>query len=115
MRFSLRTLGMILGFCGAAVAFVVNMLYSLFHTLGAVTGVANDQSHFFIGTGLAILAAIGAFLALGSGEVGAVLMVLSLVGFAFIIGWWTIIPALLLLPAAGLAFAGRRPEQPATS
>jgi len=115
MRFSVRVIGMILGFCGAAVAFVVTMFYSLFHTVGEVAGIAQDQSHFFIGTGLAILAGIGAFLALGSGQIGAVLMVLSLVGFAFIIGWWTIIPALFLLPAAGLAFAGRRPEQPATS
>jgi hypothetical protein len=106
---------MILGFCGAAVAFVVNMLYSLFHTLGVITGIANDQSHFFIGTGLAILAAVGAFLALGSGELGAALMVLSLVGFAFIIGWWTIIPALLLLPAAGLVYVGRRSARAATS
>jgi len=115
MRFSARAIGMILGFCGAAVAFVINMLYSLFHTMGEIAGITQDQSHFFIGTGLAILAAIGAFLALGSGQIGAVLMLLSLVGFAFIIGWWTIVPALFLLPAAGLAFAGRRPEQPATS
>jgi hypothetical protein len=124
MRLPLRSLGMILGLIGAAVGFVVSLLYSLAHTLGRVAGITADSSHFFIGLGLTALAILGALSAVVSGMFGAVLMLVAAVGFAFIVGWWAILPALFLLPAAWLAYRNRmlqgraeppqQPPQPAT-
>src|SRR5690349_13997472 len=105
MRLPLRSLATILGLVGAAVGLIVSLLYSLVHTLGRVAGISADSSHFFIGVGLTILAMIGALTAIVSGTVSAVLMLLALVGYAFIVGWWAILPALFLLPAVWLAYS----------
>jgi hypothetical protein len=120
MRLPLRSLATILGLVGAAVGLIVSLLYSLVHTLGRVTGISTDSSHFFIGVGLTILAMIGALTALVSGAVGALLLLVAAVGFAFIVGWWAILPALFLLPAVWLAYSNRAlqgregpPPQPA--
>jgi hypothetical protein len=115
----MRTLAMVLGVIGAVVGFVASLLYSLAHFLGRIAGITADRSHFFIGIGLTILAAIGAVMAPFSGVVAALLMVAAVVGFAFIIGWWAILPAIFLLPAAWIAFSNRMlqgetgPRQPA--
>jgi hypothetical protein len=108
-----RTGALTLGLVGAVVGFIVNLLYSLAHVLGRVAGVTANQSHFFIGTGLAILAGIGALVSAGAPEVGALLMVLAIIGFAFIIGWWAVIPGVFLVVAAGMAILGRVKQQPA--
>lgn len=102
-----RAMAVTLGLIGTVIAFVVVSLYSVMHLLGRVSGITADRGHFFIGTGLTILAAIGSLLLAGSPEVGAVILVLATIGFFFIIGWWAIIPALFLLGAAGLAFMER--------
>jgi hypothetical protein len=99
---------MVLGIFGAAVAFVLNSLYSLAHVLGRIAGITADRSHFFIGTGLTIVALIGAVCVPSSPELGAVLMVLATIGFFFILGWWAVIPAIFLLTAAGFALMNRR-------
>jgi hypothetical protein len=103
-----RVVTMAVGLVGAVVAFVVNALYSFAHVLGRISGITADRSHFFIGTGLTIVAVIGAILVVGSPEAGALLLILATVGFFFILGWWAIIPALFLVSAAGLAIANRR-------
>lgn len=107
MKLSLRTLALILGLIGALVGFIVSMFYSLFHVLGRVTGITADSSHFFIGLGLTIVAVVGALLAPISGIVAALLMLAAVVGFAFIVGWWAILPAIFLAPAIVLAFSNR--------
>ena len=107
MRIPLRSLAMILGLIGAVIGFVTSLLYSLAHVLGRIAGITTSSSHFFIGVGLTILALIGAVLAPFSGIVAALLMVAAVVGFAFIIGWWAILPAIFLLPAAWMAFSNR--------
>lgn len=115
----MRSLAMILGVVGAVVGFITSMLYSVAHVLGRIAGITTSSSHFFIGVGLTILALIGAVLAPFSGIVAALLMILSVIGFAFIIGWWAILPAIFLLPAAWMAFSNRAlqdeagPRQPA--
>jgi hypothetical protein len=102
-----RIVTMAIGLVGAVIAFVVNALYSFAHLLARISGVTADRSHFFIGTGLSIVAVIGALLVVASPEVGAVLMILATIGFFFIVGWWAIIPALFLLVAAALALFNR--------
>lgn len=121
MKLTLRTAGMILGLFGAGVGFVVTLLYSLLHVFGRIAGFTADPSHFFIGVGLTILAVIGALVTMISGVAGALLMLVALIGFAFIVGWWAILPAIFLVPAIVLAFSNRafqgragQSQQPAT-
>jgi hypothetical protein len=108
MRVVSRLTAMAIGLVGSVIAFVVNAMYSLLHLLGRISGVSTDRSHFFIGTGLTIVAVIGS-VCVGSGapEAGAVLLVLATVGFFFIMGWWAVIPAIFLVAAAVLAIMGR--------
>lgn len=116
MQISMRVLALFIGLFGSIVAFVVNMLYSLFHFLARIGGVTADQSHFFIGTGLAIVAFVGAMLVVSTPLVGAALLVLATVGLLFIMGWWVLLAAPFLLFAAILAFAGRNEvEEPAAN
>lgn len=107
MRLSLRTLGMIIGLIGAAVGFIVVLLYSIFHLLGRIAGIAPDSSHFLLGLLATIAAIVGALFAVPSGVIGAVLLLAATVGFFFATGWWGILPALFLVPAAVLAFSNR--------
>lgn len=115
-----RTMAMAIGLVGTVIAFVVVSLYSLMHVLARMTGVTADRSHFFIGTGLTILAAIGSLVLVAAPMAGAIILVLATIGFWFIIGWWAIIPALFLLSAAAIAFMESRQhrapgyEQPPT-
>lgn len=103
-----RTMAMALGLVGTVIAFVVVSMYSLMHMLSRMAGIDADRGHFFIGTGLTILAAIGSLLVVGWPEIGAVILVLATIGFWFIVGWWAIIPAVFLLGAAVIAFMDRR-------
>lgn len=115
MRAISRVTTMAIGLVGAVIGFVVNALYSLVHVLGRISGITSDRSHFFIGTGLTILAIIGALSVAGAPEVGALLMVLATIGFFFIVGWWAVIPAIFLLVAAAFAIRSRREyHQPPT-
>ena len=107
MRAVSRVMTMAIGLVGAVVGFIVNALYSLVHVLGRISGITSDRSHFFIGTGLAIVAVIGALSVAGAPEVGALLLVLATIGFFFIVGWWAVIPAIFLLSAAAFAIMGR--------
>jgi hypothetical protein len=110
-----RMMAMAIGLVGSVIAFVIVALYSLVHLLIRVSGIPADRGHFFIGTGLSILAVIGSLFLVGSREIGAVILVLATIGFFFIIGWWAIIPAIFLLGAAGMAFMERREyRQPPT-
>ncbi|HEV2461800.1 MAG TPA: hypothetical protein VGS80_25875 [Ktedonobacterales bacterium] len=107
MRAISAVMAMALGLVGAVIGFVVNALYSLVHVLGRISGITADRSHFFIGTGLAIVAVVGALCVAGAPEVGAILLVLATIGFFFIVGWWAVIPAIFLLSAAALAMMNR--------
>jgi hypothetical protein len=108
MRAVSSVMTMAIGLVGAVIAFVVSALYSLVHVLGRISGITGDQSHFFIGTGLTIVAVIGALCVAGAPEVGALLLILATIGFFFIVGWWAVIPAIFLLSAAALAIMSRR-------
>jgi hypothetical protein len=98
---------LVIGICGAILALVVAALYSLFHVLGRIAGITNDHSHFFIGLGLSLVAFVGALFTIGAPLVGAVLMAAAAIGLFFILGWWAVITAPLLLWAAYLAYRHR--------
>lgn len=116
MQVSMRVLALFIGLFGSIVAFVVNTLYSLFHFLGRIGGITADQSHFFIGTGLAIVAFVGAMLIVVSPLVGVALLALATIGLFFIMGWWALLAAPFLVFAAILAVAARHEvEEPAAN
>jgi hypothetical protein len=107
MRAVTHIMAMAIGLVGAVIGFIVNALYSFAHVLGRISGITADRSHFFIGTGLSILAVIGALCVAGAPEVGALLMIVATIGFFFIMGWWAIIPAIFLVAASALAIVNR--------
>lgn len=104
MHLPMRTIGMIAGLIGAGVGLALTLLYSIWHLISQTFGITPDAPHFLLGVVATILAVAGALLALVFGEIGAVLLLVATVAFFFVLGWWAILPALLLLPAAGLAY-----------
>jgi hypothetical protein len=110
MKALMRTAALIVGVVGATIGFAVSMLYSLYHTLARLSGLPANQSHFFIGTGLALLGGIGAVMASVAPGMSALLMVVAAIGFFFILGWWAVIPAVCLVVAAVIALLGRESQ-----
>jgi hypothetical protein len=111
MQFTMRTLAMITGLFGTAIAFVINILYSTFHVLGRVTGITANQSHFFFGLLVVLIGFIGSLVVLLTPIVGAVLLLVAGVAFFFIAGWWALLASPFLLIAAALAFRHSRVQQ----
>ncbi len=108
VRFSLRTIGMIIGLVGAVLGLIVQLLYSTFHVLGRVAGVAADSSHFFGGIFLLLIGTVGAFMAPVLPIVSSVLLVIAGIGFFFAVGWWALIVSPFFLVAAVLVFSNQR-------
>ncbi|HEV2239298.1 MAG TPA: hypothetical protein VGR57_21760 [Ktedonobacterales bacterium] len=104
MKIALRMLAMIVGLIGSVLALVFDFITSVIKDL---TG-HHNQSHGILGLVLTIVAFIGALLAVPSGMIGAVLLVIAGVGLFFVLGVGpAIIPAIFLLGAAVLAYMDR--------
>lgn len=114
-RFSLRTIAMIVGLIGALLALVINIFYSLLHTLGEIAGISSDTTHFFYGLFVVLVGAVGAFLAPILPIVSAIMLAAAGVAFFFIVGWWALIASPFFLVAAALTFSNRRVNLPGTS
>jgi hypothetical protein len=110
-QLTMRTLALIIGLFGVIVAFVINLLYSSFHVLGRVTGITNDQSHFFFGLLVILIGFVGSLLAFFFPIVGAVLLAVAGIAFFFIAGWWALLASPFLLIAAVLAYRHSRAQQ----
>jgi hypothetical protein len=113
MRVSLRILAVFDGIIGAVIGFAISILASVLRVIGGSVGISTDQSHFFLAIILSLLAFVGALLAIGPGLAAAICLLVAAVGFFFVAGPWAIVPALFLLPAAWLAFAGSRAPEAA--
>ena len=111
MQFTMRMLAMITGLFGTVIAFVINILYSTFHVLGRITGITANQSHFFYGLLVVLIAFIGSLAVLLIPIVGAVLLAVAGIAFFFIAGWWALLASPFLLIAAVLAFRHSRERQ----
>ncbi|HLV97836.1 MAG TPA: hypothetical protein VKT82_04080 [Ktedonobacterales bacterium] len=111
-RFTFRTIALIVGLVGTVIAFIINILYSLAHVLGRVTGITNDASHFWWGILVVIVALIGSFLAPIWAIGAAILLLASGIAFFWIVGWWAIIASVFLFVAALLTFSNRRVRVP---
>ena len=111
-RFSMRVIAMIVGLIGAALALAIVLLYSVFHVLAEVSGMAHDTVHLFWGLFLVLLAAVGAFLATPLPIASAIMLFVAGVGLFFVVGWWAVIAAPFLLVAAAMTFSNKRIEVP---
>ena len=106
-RFTFRTVALIIGLIGTVLALIVNILYSLFHVLGRVTGISADASHFWWGLLCCLLALVGSFLAPVIPIVAAILLLGTGIWFFFLVGWWAVIASPFLIVAAILTFSNR--------
>ncbi len=111
-RFTFRTIALIVGLIGTVLAFIIDILYSLVHVLGRVTGITADQSHFFWGLLVVLVALAGSLLAPIFAWLAAVLLLAAGIAFFFIVGWWAIIASVFLFVAAILTFSNRRVNVP---
>ncbi len=111
-RFTFRTIALIVGLVGTVIAFIINILYSLVHVIGRVSGITNDNSHFWWGILVVIAALIGSFLAPVFAIGAAILLLASGIAFFWIVGWWAIIASVFLFVAAILTFSNRRVRVP---
>lgn len=114
-RFTMRTIAMIVGLIGTALALVIDILYSLVHVLGRVAGMANDTTHFFYGLIVVLVALGGSFLTVLSPILAAIMLVAAGIGFFFVVGWWAIIASVFLFVAALLTFSNRKVNIPGTT
>jgi hypothetical protein len=111
-RFTMRTIAMIIGLVGTALALAINILYSLFHVLGQIAGIASDSAHFFYGLIVVLVALGGSFLTLFSPILAAIMLLAAGIAFFFVVGWWAFFASPFLLVAGFLTFSNRRVHIP---
>ncbi len=109
-----RVFALILGLIGVVIAFTINLLYSSLHVLGRVAGITDDQTHFFWGLFVVLIALVGSILAMFIPITGAVLLLIAGIAFFFIAGWWALLASPFLLVAAVLAYNVSRAKQKQT-
>jgi hypothetical protein len=114
-RFTFRTIAMIVGLIGTLIALIIDVLYSLVHVLGKVSGFTNDTSHFFWGLFVVLVALGGSFLAPVLPILAAIMLLGAGIGFFFVVGWWAVIASPFLFVAAILTFSNRRVRLPETA
>jgi hypothetical protein len=108
MQFGLRMLGMIVGLVGTIIAFVIDLLYGIFHVLGLVVNVSNDTFHFWWGMLIVLVALAASLLGMINGVAAMVLLAACGVAFFFVVGWWALFASPFLFLAAILMYVGRR-------
>ncbi len=111
-RFTFRTIALIIGLVGTVLALIINILYSLSHILGRIAGFEPDQSHFFWGLLVVLVALAGSLLAPILPILAALMLVAAGVAFFFIVGWWAIIASVFLFVATLLTFSNRKVKIP---
>jgi hypothetical protein len=108
MQLGLRTLGMIAGLAGTVIAFIIDLLYAIFHVLGLVVNISNDTYHFWWGMLIVLVSLVASFLGLINGVAAMVLLAACGVAFFFVAGWWALFASPFLFLAALLMYLGRR-------
>ena len=103
-QFTMRVYAMAAGLYGTAVAMIIDALYSVFHILGAGSSAASSSTYFVIGLGFIILALSGSCIVPVNGTLAALFLLVAPVGLFFVLGWWALLCAPLLVLAAILAY-----------
>ncbi len=111
-RLTLRTIALIIGLVGTALALVIDILYSLFHVLGRIAGFTADTGHFFYGLLVVLGGLAGSLMAPLAPIPAAVLLAAAGIGFFFVVGWWAIITIPFFIVAALLTFSNRKVRVP---
>ena len=106
-----RVFALIWGLIGVVVAFTINLLYSSLQVLGRVAGITNNQTHFFWGLFVVLIALVGSVLAMFIPIAGAMLLLIAGIAFFFIAGWWALLASPFLLVGAVLAYNMSRTKQ----
>lgn len=107
-KLAMRTVGMIIGVLAAALMLIVEILYSLAHTLAELAGHGTaNTTYFFIGLMVSLFGLVGAFLADPLPIASVVMMLGAAVAFFFLVGAWAIIPAVLFAIAIVIVFVDR--------
>ncbi len=107
LKLAMRTVGMVIGLLAGAVMLIIDILYSLAHTIERMAGYPRDTSHFFIGLLVTIIGVVGAFLADPLPVASVVMMLIAAIGFFFLVGAWATIPAILFAIAIIIVFVDR--------
>jgi hypothetical protein len=105
MNLAGRTLAMGIGIAGAVVALIVTFINFLVKNIQA-GGLGN--AHTPTGIAMAILAGVGAVLALPFPMTSAVLMLIAGIGMLFVAGGWGAIPLVILAVGALFAYLDRK-------
>lgn len=113
-RFSFRSIALIVGVIGTILAFFVDVLYTLAHVLGRISGISSDPVHFWYGLLVVAAGLVGSLIAPLWPVPSAVLLAAGGIGFYFVVGAWAFIASPFLLVAATIAIMNRRVASPPT-
>lgn len=108
MNVATRLIATFNGIVTIAATIVIDILYSLAHSLERIVGVNPDSSHFFIGLACALVEVLGLIASFFNWYVGAVLMLIGAIGFFFLVGWWAIIPLIFAINTIAMLMIGAR-------
>ena len=108
MNIATRILAIFNGIVTIVATVVIDILYSLAHSLERIVGVNPDSSHFFIGLACALVEVLGLIASFFNWYVGAILMLIGAIGFFFLVGWWAFIPLIFAINTIAMLMTGAR-------
>jgi len=108
MNVATRLIATFNGIVTIVATIVIDILYSLAHSLERIVGVNPDSSHFFIGLACALVEVLGLIASFFNWYVGAALMLIGAVGFFFLVGWWAFIPLIFAINTIAMLMTGAR-------
>ncbi|HEX2350162.1 MAG TPA: hypothetical protein VHI51_17125 [Ktedonobacterales bacterium] len=108
MNVATRLIATFNGIVTIVATIVIDILYSLAHSLERIVGVNPDSSHFFIGLACALVEVLGLIASFFNWYVGAALMLVGAVGFFFLVGWWAFIPLIFAINTIAMLMTGAR-------
>ena len=107
LRLAGRVVALIIGLIGSAISLAITIITVVaFHT-SQLFDVGGSHSHGFIGFLAFLVGLIGSLVALFSPTTGAVLLVIAGLVMLYVAGLWGIIPLVILVIAALIAWADR--------
>lgn len=110
-RFSAAVIGLV----GVVIGLLINVFYSGFHDIfKAVAGGDKTLTHGWIGLVLMLAAFLGVLLALFRPRFAAALFAIGGLGLIYPLGAYAVLPTVLLVVAALLAFRDRSPAKAKT-
>lgn len=105
----------VVGLVAVVIGLIINLFYSGIHDALKLAGQQNvDQTHGFIGLALMLVAFVGVLFAMFRPRLAAALFAISGLAFIYPLGAYAVLPTVLLVIAALLAFLDRGPAKAKT-